>query len=111
MVNSSSSQNFRIIFWSSNSNRTKLEVGVHNIINLTSVNLDKVRLPPLHIKLGLIKHFVKALHQDSNTFKYLWTRCPTLLEAKLKEVIFTGPNIRQQLKNAQFEKMTSEQNA
>ena len=43
-----------------------------NIKNIPLVNREKVWLPPLHIKLGLIKQFAKALDKEresaSNTF-------------------------------------------
>lgn len=51
-----------------------------------------------------MKQFVKALPKDGNTFKYLCLSFPTLSDAKLKEGIFTGPNIRKLLKDAEFEK-------
>ena len=39
-------------------------------------------MPPLHIKLGLMKQFVKALNQESAAFKYLLEFFPKLSEAK-----------------------------
>ena len=35
------------------------------------VDPDKVLLPSLHIKLGLVKSFVKRLQEDGDGFKYL----------------------------------------
>ena len=35
--------------------------GERNIVNVPLVNREKVLLPPLHIKLGLMEQFVKAL--------------------------------------------------
>ena len=34
------------------------------------VDLQKVYLPPLHIKLGLIKNFVKGMDHEGNGFLY-----------------------------------------
>src|SRR6218665_1553291 len=51
-------------------------------------------MPPLHIKLGLIKQFVTALDKDSAAFKYLQDRFPELSEAKVKAGIFVGPQIK-----------------
>ena len=42
-------------------NKTQLTVGGRNIINLHLVDREKIIFPPLHIKLGLMKQFVKAL--------------------------------------------------
>ena len=44
--------------------RTDMIVGEKNIINEPLVVKEKIILPPLHIKLGLMKQFVKALNKD-----------------------------------------------
>jgi hypothetical protein len=66
----------------------------------------KVLLPPLHIKLGLIKQFVKALlkEEEEECFKYLCKKFPGLSDAKLKEGIFVGPDVRKLLSDDLFEK-------
>lgn len=46
-------------------------VGNNNVKWEPLVGPPKVLMPPLHIKLGLIKQFVKALDKDSAAFKYL----------------------------------------
>ena len=51
-------------------------------------------LPPLHIKLGLMKQFVKALDRNGGYFKYLRKFFPGLSLDKLKAGIFDGPQIR-----------------
>lgn len=49
--------------------RDKLEPGSKNVVHEHLIDPSKVLLPPLHIKLGLIKQFVKALkNHDSNAF-------------------------------------------
>ena len=56
-------------------------------------------MPPLHIKLGLMKNFVKALaKQNSNGFEFLCEKFTELSQAKLKEGIFVGPPILKFLK-------------
>ncbi|GBO40623.1 hypothetical protein AVEN_222905-1 [Araneus ventricosus] len=40
------------------------------------VDPKKVLLPPLHIKLGLMKHFVKALPKEGECFEYLCDQFP-----------------------------------
>lgn len=77
--------------------------GASNIANLPLVDRQNVILPPLHIKLGLIKQLVKALDKESAAFKYLIQKFPTLSEAKVKEGIFVGPDIRQLLNDDNFE--------
>ena len=63
-----------------------------------------VLMPPLHIKLGLMKQFVKALNQESDAFKYLLEFFPKLSEAKIKGGIFVGPEIKKVLESAEFPK-------
>ena len=77
--------------------------GASNVANLPLVDRQNVILPPLHIKLGLVKQFVKALNKESAAFKYLVQKFPALSEAKVKEGIFVGPDIRQLLNDDNFE--------
>ena len=48
-----------------------LKAGDPNVSKNPLIESKKVLLPPLHIKLGLMKRFVKALKTDSDCFKYL----------------------------------------
>ncbi len=77
--------------------------GTSNISNPPLVERQNVILPPLHIKLGLVKQLVKALDKESAAFRYLIQIFPKLSDAKIKEGIFVGPQIRQLLKDNQFE--------
>ena len=52
---------------------------------------EPVFLPPLHIKLGLTKNFVKALKPDGEGFGYLKQLFPKITDAEIKEGIFVGP--------------------
>ena len=61
------------------------------------MNSNKVLLPPFHIKLGLMKNFVKAMDKDGEGFAYLRSQFPKLSDAKVKEGIFIGPQIRRLL--------------
>ena len=65
------------------------------------MDMNKVLLPPLHIKLGLMK----ALHKNGAAFQHLSTVFPGLSAAKLKEGIFVGPQIREVLKDTDFEEL------
>ena len=55
---------------------------------------DKIVFPPLHIKLGLMKQFFKALDKDGDCFQYICRSFPSLSNEKLKADIFDGPQIR-----------------
>jgi hypothetical protein len=57
------------------------------------VNPQDVYLHPLHIQLGLMKIFVKALDRKGQPFVYLRNKFPKLSEAKVEEGIFIGPQI------------------
>lgn len=48
----------------------------------------KDTMVPLHINLGLMKQFVKALKHHNPSFLYLETEFPKLSDAKIKERIF-----------------------
>jgi hypothetical protein len=74
--------------------RTSLEPLSKNILRKSLVDPKKILLPSLHIKLGIMKQFVKALPKTGNCFKYLCKMFPHLSEAKIKERDFVGPDIR-----------------
>ena len=59
----------------------------------------------LHIKLGLMKNFMKALHKNDAAFQHLSTVFPGLSAAKLKDGIFVRPQIREVLKDTDFEEL------
>ena len=65
-----------------------------NVINDSLVERDRILFLPLHIKLGLIKQFTKALDKDGDCFTYLCQAFPELTMEKLKAGIFDGPQIR-----------------
>ena len=66
-----------------------------NIINNSLVDSDMIIFPPLHIKLGLIKQFTKALDNDGGCFTYLCHAFPGLTIDKLKAGIFNCPQIHE----------------
>lgn len=65
--------------------RTPLQIGIKNVINVPLVRTDQIILPPLHLKLGYMKQFVKRLDGDSEAFLHLNVVFPRLSEAKIKE--------------------------
>lgn len=76
--------------------------GKLNVINEPLVSRDRIILPPLHIKLGLMKQFVKALNKDGECFKYIAKKFHNLSTEKLKAGIFDGPQIRRLIKDENF---------
>jgi hypothetical protein len=60
----------------------------------------------MHLKLGLMKNFVKAMNQKKlPLLTYLREAFPRLSEAKLKEGIFIGPQIRDLIKDEYFDRL------
>ena len=88
--------------------RKHLTVGEKNIINEPLVDRRKIIFRPLHIKLGLMKQFVKALDTDGNRFKNLCESFPALSYEKIKAGVFDGPQIRQLMKNNAFPNSVNE---
>ncbi|GBL85478.1 hypothetical protein AVEN_34649-1 [Araneus ventricosus] len=68
---------------------------------------ENIYLPPLYIKLGLIKQFVKAMDKTGDGFNFLKTKFPRLSEAKIEEGIFVSPQIRQLFNDSTFMKSLS----
>ncbi|GBL90029.1 hypothetical protein AVEN_178422-1 [Araneus ventricosus] len=65
----------------------------------------KIIIPPLNIKLDLVKNLVKAMEKNGPAFKYLHEKFPRLSVAKIKEGFFVGPQIKQLLRDPKFEKL------
>ena len=83
--------------------RTCNTVGRFNVQHPALVDPQKIYLPPLHIKLGLMKNFVKAMDPKGQGFLYLKEKFGNVLtDAKLKAGIFVGPQIRQLVRDPVF---------
>lgn len=82
--------------------RTSLKVGERNIINEPLVDRQNIIFPPLHIKLGLMKQFVKALDTKGDCFQYICTAFPALSYEKKKAGVFEGPQIRKLIRDQNF---------
>ena len=69
-----------------------------------SAELDskEILLPPLYIKLGLIKQLVKDLDKTGDCFQYLNEIFSHLLEGKIQESVLDGPEIRWLVKDEKF---------
>ena len=74
--------------------REMLSVGKHNVIHKQLVDKEKIVSHPLHIRLGLMKQFVKALDKDRACFQYISDVFPGLSKEKKKMGIFDGLQIR-----------------
>ena len=83
--------------------RKEFIVGAQNVKYNPLIPQDKVLMPPLHIKLGLIKQFVKALDPNSEALKHLLAVFPKLSEGKVKGGIFVGPQVRKLMQDVEFQ--------
>ena len=88
--------------------RTSFDPGSRNIIHESLVDPTKILIPPLHIKLGLMKQFVKALDKTGQCFQYLRKKFPKISDAKIKEGVFDGPQIRTMFKDTIFSSTMNE---
>lgn len=59
-------------------------------------------LPSLHITVGFMKIFVKALDREEQAFAYLRNTFPKLSDIKVKEGIFIGPEIWEFMQDLYF---------
>lgn len=85
--------------------RVSMKIGDPNMINEPLIYKYNVLLPPLHIKLGLMKQFVKALVKINLNFIYIKNLFPKISEAKIKGGIFVGPQIRKLMQDDEFLKI------
>lgn len=54
-----------------------------NAISPPLVPREKITMPALHLKLGIVKNFIKAMDKDGNGFKHLSDIFPKLSEQKI----------------------------
>ncbi|KAK9875340.1 hypothetical protein WA026_007737 [Henosepilachna vigintioctopunctata] len=80
--------------------RSYLKPGDTNILNQPLADTKNIIFPPLRIKIGLVKQFVKALSTEGDCFKYIISACPSLSYKKIK--VFDGPQIRQLIEDERF---------
>ena len=64
-------------------------------------------MSPLHIKIGIVKNFVKAIVRNGNAFGYLKSKFPKISEAKIKGRVFIGPQIRELVQDSEFDECLS----
>ena len=73
--------------------RKEFTPGKKNILNQALVDPSKVLLPPLHIKLSLMKQYVKSLDKHGAWFGYIFQTFSALKNKKLKAGVFDEPKI------------------
>ena len=90
--------------------RKDLTSGSHNVLNSPLIERSKILLPPLHIKLGPAKQFVKSLKPTSRAFRHIRQLFPSILvsEAKVRSGIFVKLQIRRMLASEELEKQMSD---
>jgi hypothetical protein len=79
-----------------------------NVPNTPLINPENVYLPPLHIKLGLIKNFVKTMDQISAGFVYLKNKFNRISDAKINEGVFVGPQVNELIQDVKCEAQLNE---
>ena len=85
--------------------------GVCNVKADSLVNPRYILLPPLQIKLGLMKNSVKALNKNGQSFRFLQTKFPYVSDTKFCAGVFNGPQIRELMKDSCFDEiLTSNEN-
>ncbi|KAJ8665900.1 hypothetical protein QAD02_007562 [Eretmocerus hayati] len=82
--------------------------GQGNVQAIPLVDRDKIVLPPLHIKLGIVEHFIKAMNKTGAGVLFLREKFPRLSEAKLKEGVSIGPDIRILMFDSGFDAVLNE---
>jgi hypothetical protein len=86
--------------------RKTLKFRAKDVQNPALAEWHKILLPPLHITLGLMENFVKAMDRTGSAFKYLTEKFPRLSEAKIK-VVFCGSSDPQALQRRYVQHRTS----
>ena len=88
--------------------RTSLTPEEKNVINPPLVLPKKKYLHPLHINLVLMKNFVKGMDKTGRGFEYMRIKFQYLSDAKIKEGIFIGAQIRELMQDRQFDEDLNE---
>ncbi|GBM21862.1 hypothetical protein AVEN_32850-1 [Araneus ventricosus] len=83
--------------------RASFKPGEMNVRHPLLAEPHKIIIPPLHIKLGLVKNLVKAMDKNGPAFKYRHEKFPRLSVAKIKEGVFVGTQIKQLFRVSKFE--------
>ena len=82
--------------------------GEKNVINPPLVLPEKIYLPPLHIKLGFMKNFVKGVDKIGRGFEYFRNKFPNVSDAKIMDGVFIRSQIRELMQDKQFDEDLNE---
>jgi len=88
--------------------RTSLTPGEKNVVSPPLVLPEKIYMPSLHIKLGLMKNFMKGMDKAVHEFEYVRNKFPNVSDAKIKDSIIIGPQIRELMQDKQFDEDLNE---
>ena len=64
--------------------QTSLTPGEKNVITPPLVLREKICLPPLGIKLGVMKNFVKGMNKTGHGFEYVRSKFPNVSDTKTR---------------------------
>jgi len=64
--------------------QTSLTPGEKNVVNPPLFLREKIYLPPLHIKLGFVKNFVKGMDKTGHGCKYVRSKFLNMNDAKTR---------------------------
>jgi len=65
-----------------------------NVLHHSLVEYSRNLLPTLLNKLGHMKNFLKTMDRNVAAFLYLRQNFPLISDAKIREGVFNGPDIR-----------------
>jgi len=88
--------------------RTLLTPGEKSVVSPPLVLPENIFLPSLHIRLKLMKKFVKGMDKTGRGFQYVRNKFPNVSDAKIKEGIFIGLQVRQLMQDKQFDEDLNE---
>ena len=88
--------------------RTNFVSNKSNVKYETLIPQENENLLPLHVKLVLIKIFVKSMDKNGKEFLYWKSVFFKLHDFKSKEGIFVGPQIRKLMKNNELNENLTE---
>ena len=84
--------------------RFSYNIGVYNVKQALLVEPKKVLRPPLHMKLGLIKQFVKKLNLERDAFNHMFLK---LSEANIKGGVIVFLQVKRLMKSDSFSEKLS----
>ena len=87
--------------------RQGLKPGLHNVQSHPLIELNKIQLLLLLIKLKVMKNIVKVIDREDSRFAFLQEKFPRISMEKFKAGIFNDPQIRELMKDPMFDEAWS----